>query len=34
MSVRAIGESPGGTLLDIARYTPSGDTVQGPIDVG
>ena len=31
LTVRAIGESPEGNLLDIVRYTPSGDRVQGPI---
>ena len=31
MSVRAIGESPAGTLLDIPRLTPDGVAVQGPI---
>jgi len=34
MIVRAIGDSPGATLHDIVRYTPSGETVQGAIDVG
>ena len=33
MTVRAIGESPGETLLDIPRATPSGEIVQGPIRV-
>jgi hypothetical protein len=31
MTVRAIGESPDGTLADIARLTPAGESVQGPI---
>ena len=33
MTVRAIGESPEGTLVslvDIPRLTPAGETVQGP----
>ena len=34
MTVRAIGESHGDALADIPRATPSGDIVQGPIDVG
>jgi len=34
MTVRAIGDSPGDTLLDIPRATPSGDLVRGPIVVG
>ena len=34
MTVRAIGESPGDALADIPRASPSGDIVQGPIDVG
>ena len=34
MVVRAIGDSPGATLLDIVRHTPSGEAVQGAIDVG
>jgi tartrate-resistant acid phosphatase type 5 len=34
MIVRAIGDSPGATLLDIVRHTPSGEAVQGAIDVG
>jgi hypothetical protein len=33
MTVRAIGESPEGTLAEIARQTPSGEPVQGPIVV-
>jgi hypothetical protein len=33
MTVRAIGESPEGTLVDIPRLTPSGDVVSGPIVV-
>jgi len=33
MTVRAIGESPEGTLVDIPRLTPTGDTVQGPMVV-
>jgi tartrate-resistant acid phosphatase type 5 len=31
MTVRAIGESPGGELLDIPRLTPEGEPVSGPI---
>ena len=34
MTVRAIGESPGETLLDIPRSTPDGEIRQGPIVVG
>ena len=34
MSVRAIGESPQGILLDIPRSTPSGEVVRGPMLVG
>jgi hypothetical protein len=34
LTVRAIGESPGPVLTDIPRYTPSGESVQGPIEVG
>lgn len=34
MTVRAIGESPGDTLLDIVRLTPEGERAQGPIVVG
>jgi hypothetical protein len=34
LTVRAIGDSPDGTLVDIPRYTPSGDLVQGPIVAG
>ena len=34
MTVRAIGDSPADTLLDIPRFTPSGESVQGPIEVG
>ena len=34
MTVRAIGESPGSSLVEIARYTPSGELVTGPIVVG
>ena len=34
MTVRAIGESPGDTLVDIPRLTPSGEPAQGPIEVG
>jgi hypothetical protein len=34
MTVRAIGESSSGALLDIPRATPSGDIVQGPMTVG
>jgi hypothetical protein len=33
MTVRAIGESPEGTLVDIPRLTPSGEIVQGPMVV-
>jgi hypothetical protein len=33
MTVRAIGESPGDTLVDIPRPTPRGDAVQGAIVV-
>jgi hypothetical protein len=33
VTVRAIGESPRDGLVDIPRYTPSGDLVQGPIAV-
>ena len=31
LTVRAIGESPGDGLVDIPRYTPSDELVQGPI---
>jgi hypothetical protein len=31
MTVRAIGESPEGTLVDIPRLTPGGEIVRGPI---
>jgi hypothetical protein len=31
MIVRAIGESPEGTLADIPRLTPAGERVEGPI---
>ena len=31
MTVRAIGESPAGELLDIPRLTPAGEPVSGPI---
>jgi tartrate-resistant acid phosphatase type 5 len=34
MTVRAIGESPAETLLDIPRLTPEGEPVRGPIAVG
>jgi hypothetical protein len=34
MTVRAIGESPEGELVDIPRRTPAGDLVQGPIVIG
>jgi len=34
VTVRAIGESPGETLVDIPRSTPAGDVVQGPIPAG
>ncbi len=34
MTVRAIGESPDGTLVDIPRRTPDGDAVEGSIEVG
>ncbi|HJR58039.1 MAG TPA: metallophosphoesterase [Vicinamibacterales bacterium] len=34
MTVRAIGESEGPELADIARHTPSGETVTGGIVVG
>ena len=34
MTVRAIGESPGETLVDIPRDTPSGEPAVGPIVVG
>ena len=30
MTVRAIGESPEGTLVDIPRLTPAGEIVRGP----
>jgi hypothetical protein len=33
MTVRAIGESPEGTLVDIPRRTPAGEIVQGPMVV-
>jgi tartrate-resistant acid phosphatase type 5 len=33
LAVRAIGESPDGTIEDIRRMTPSGDIVQGPMVV-
>jgi hypothetical protein len=33
MTVRAIGESTGPELVDIPRLTPSGDVVQGEIEV-
>ena len=33
MTVRAIGESPDGELVDIPRRSPAGDLVQGPIVV-
>jgi tartrate-resistant acid phosphatase type 5 len=33
MTVRAIGESPGDTLVDIPRLTPRGDAIQGGIVV-
>jgi tartrate-resistant acid phosphatase type 5 len=33
MLVRAIGESPGPVLADIPRHTPSGERVQGAIEV-
>jgi hypothetical protein len=33
MVVRAIGESPDGTLADIPRASPSGDILQGPITI-
>ena len=33
MTVRAIGESPAGELIDIPRLTPSGDPVVGPMTV-
>jgi hypothetical protein len=31
MTVRAIGESPDGTLADIPRLTPGGEPITGPI---
>ena len=34
MTVRAFGESPGPVLVDIPRYTPSGELITGPIEVG
>jgi tartrate-resistant acid phosphatase type 5 len=34
MTVRAIGESPAGELLDIPRLSPAGDPIRGPIAVG
>lgn len=33
MTVRAIGESPEGELVDIPRMTPAGELVQGPMVV-
>jgi hypothetical protein len=33
MTVRAIGESPGESLIDISRLTPSGEPVRGGITV-
>ena len=33
MTVRAIGESPEGTLVDIPRLTPAGEIVEGPMVV-
>src|SRR5687768_9885915 len=33
MTVRALGESPGETLLDIPRATPAGEIVQGPMEI-
>ena len=33
MTVRAIGESPGDRLVDIPRYTPEGELLQGAITV-
>jgi tartrate-resistant acid phosphatase type 5 len=33
MTVRAIGESPEGTLVDIPRLTPAGEIVRGPMVV-
>jgi hypothetical protein len=33
MTVRAIGDSPDGTIVDIPRLTPDGDTVRGPMIV-
>ena len=33
MTVRAIGESPAGTLVDIPRLTPDGQMLRGPIEV-
>ena len=34
LTVRAIGESPGETLLDIPRYRPSGELETGEMVVG
>ena len=34
MTVRAIGESPDGALVDIPRLTPAGEEIQGPMVVG
>jgi hypothetical protein len=31
MTVRAIGEGPGGTAMDVPRLTPGGEVVVGPI---
>ena len=31
ITVRAIGELTSGTLDDVPRFTPAGDTVSGPI---
>jgi tartrate-resistant acid phosphatase type 5 len=33
MTVRAIGEGPDGTVVDIPRLTPDGTSVQGPITI-
>ena len=33
MTVRAIGESRDGAIVEIPRLTPSGETVQGPMVV-
>ena len=33
MTVRAIGESPADSLVDIVRLTPAGEKVQGPMIV-